>query len=700
MIRRESISAHAACKNTKRNIGVYKMQSLSAGFATRYRFWLYDRNNVKAGVSNARARFRRAAPLWLAEILLAAVSYTMAVFVLARGANGAGAYASLRETLGIALAFRGITILWSGLCCRSVRYATALDLSCIGKTILGGSVPLGVLLIWRFPQLHLSASFVVVDAAFLLILWCGLHFGMRIFRTQRGAALNQSGRRALIVGAGDAGVMLLREIAMDAASDFHPVAILDDDTSKWGRTICGLPVSGGTSALAGVAAEMRVEEVLVCIPSATRVQMHSILNACRQAQLPVRTLPPVAELLRHRHLSERSHATVSRRDLRPPRVEDLLDREMIRVDVDETRRLVAGEVVLITGAGGSIGSELARQVAAAGPRKLLLLDKSENGLFYTNLEASEKIGAANVKPFFADLLDRDRVRGLLRAERPSMIFHAAAHKHVAMMDMYPREAIRNNVLGTRNIAEAAIEFGAARFVNISTDKAVNPRNWMGLSKKLTELCMQELSSQGPTRFSSVRFGNVAGSSGSVLRLFWDRIERGQSIRVTDPRATRFFMTIPEAVHLILRAAALGNGGETFVFEMGEPVNICDLAKTMMLYAGLQPGRDLQIEFTGLLPGEKVDEELWDGREEPMPSGSSQILVIRSRHPLSYGIMSKIGRMEELLARGAETDVLDYLCALFPDFPWSRSHFAPSMPPPVAPVSAPVQRAIARSAGAA
>jgi FlaA1/EpsC-like NDP-sugar epimerase len=628
-----------------------------------------------------------------AELFLAAVSYGAAALVIGMRPQGSGAYLTLAESLGIALVFRLAALLWAGLPNRSLRHATALDLICVTKALAASSVTITAVLLCCFRGAGLSISFFIVDSAFLLILWFGLHFGVRVFRLHGAASASERARRTLIIGAGEAGIMLLRELALDSTSASRPVAILDDDPTKWGRTICGLPVRGGTAKIAALASELHADEALVCIPSATRGQMRAILEACRRAELPVRTLPPVAELIRHSRATDGSATTVSRGQLRPPRIEDLLDRELIRVDVEETGRLVGGEVVLITGAGGSIGSELARQVAAAGPGKLLLLDKSENGVFYANLEAAEKLGAARVKPFLGDVTDRERVRALLRTERPSIIFHAAAHKHVAMMDLYPREAIRNNVIGTRNMAEAAVEFGARRFVNISTDKAVNPRNWMGLSKKLTELCIQELSLRGTTLFSSVRFGNVAGSSGSVLRLFWERIERREPIRVTDPRATRFFMSVPEAVHLILRAAALGQGGETFVFEMGEPVNICQLAKTMMLYSGLQPGKDLQIEFTGLQPGEKIDEELWDVKENPVQSGSEHILVIREKHPLAQGIVRKIGRMEELISRGSEGELLEYLCTIFPDFHWNQTRFTgESAPAP--------ELVMARSAGAA
>ena len=383
---------------------------------------------------------------------------------------------------------------------------------------------------------------------------------------------------------------------------------------------------------------------------------------------------------------------VARRRLRGPRIEDILQRAEIPIDTRETRKIVGGRTVLVTGAGGSIGSELCRQIASAHPRKLLLLDKSENSLFYANLEASERLGAPRVKPFLADVLDRDSIRKILRSDRPEIVFHAAAHKHVAMLELHPQEAIRNNVLGTRNIAEAAIECGADRFVNISTDKAVDPRNYMGLSKKLTELCIQELArAVAPnaehtcqTRLSNVRFGNVAGSTGSVLRLFWDQIQKGGPVRVTDPRATRYFMSAPEAVHLILRAAARGRGGETFVFDMGEPLNIYELAKSMMLFAGLKSESDIRIEFTGLHKGEKLTEELWEEWEHPTPTGSARVLVIRERSRQARGILARIRCMEEFLARGDSEGLLQYVQEIFPEFEENRTNGADRSAPAPAP----------------
>jgi FlaA1/EpsC-like NDP-sugar epimerase len=606
-----------------------------------------------------------------AELLLAVFSYAFAVFAFAEGRPAGWPRRVLFTTLGVVLAVRFAALLSSRLYSRSLRHAGIPDLISIAKAVLVGSLAACVAGLWLFPGLKLTAAVFVVDSAFLLLLWGGLHFGARILKTEQ-ASWRKDGKRVLVVGAGDAGITLLKDLAQDPASPTRPIAIVDDNQQKWGRAILGIPVVGGTKDLARLAAEHEAEEILICIPSATAAQMHSILGACRQTGVPVRILPSLSELV---------DGKVTRRDLRRPRIEDLLQREEIRVDAQETRRIVGGKVVLVTGAGGSIGSELCRQIAEAGPRKLLLLDKAENSLFYVHREVCERLGAARVQPLLADLVHRDRVREILNREKPEIIFHAAAHKHVGLLELHPQEAIRNNVVGTRNIAEAALECGAARFVNISTDKAVNPTSYLGLSKKLTELCIQELARAHKARFSSVRFGNVAGSTGSVLRLFWEQIQNRAPIRVTDPRAERYFMSVPEAVHLILRAAALGNGGETFVFEMGEPVNIYELAKTMMLFAGLQPERDLAIEFTGLSAGEKITEELWESWECPMPTGNERILVVSQQNAHAGGIMKKIDRMEALLARGDSQGLLDYVGETLPGFKRARAklHLEVEMP---------------------
>lgn len=646
------------------------MATLSIGQTTRETSGsVWRRGAIFARSRKEAERFRT--PLVLgAEISLSALSYTLAVWALSENRGTSWTANVLGASLGLVVLVRFAASVSARLYRRSLRYASVADLILIAKVASASSVGMCALISLKSPPLRIPAAVFVVDWAFLQLFWGGLHFGARVLKTQK-AVSRTGGKRVLIVGAGDAGMSLLKALALDPSSGCSPVAVVDDDRGKWGRTIYGVPVfPGGITTLAAIAANTSAEEILICIPSASADEMREILRACRLAGIPMRTLPSIAELV---------DGTVSPRDLRSPRIEDLLQREEIRVDAEATRLVVCGKVVLVTGAGGSIGSELCRQIAAAGPRKLLLLDKSENSLFYVNLEASERLGAARVKPLLVDLTNRDRVRDVLQSERPEIIFHAAAHKHVGLLELHPEEAIRNNVIGTRNIAEAALAAGVIRFVNISTDKAVSPRNYMGLSKKLTELCIQELARNHRTRFMNVRFGNVAGSTGSVLRIFWEQIQKGGPIRVTDPRATRYFMSTREAVNLILQAAALGQGGETFVFDMGEPVNILSLAKTMALFAGRTPDKDVSIEFTGLAEGEKITEELWEAWEHPAPTGSDRILVISQPNPLSQGILRHVSAMEEFVKRGEEGLLLAYLRNVVPGFK-PKHPFASNIPP--------------------
>ena len=630
---------------------------------------------IQAGASAAlkwASAARRFLLVLVSEILLAAASYVLAVLALADTRESGWALRVISATIVLLLLCRFAGLASVRLYRRSLLYASIPDLISIAKAVSFTTALFWVLAAWHFHFLRIPAAVFLLDWAFLQILWACLHFGVRVVKTQLAAG-RTGGKRVLIVGAGDAGMMLLKEMALDSDSSCRPVAIVDDNPAKRGRSFFGVPVAGGTHDLARLAAQYDVEEILICIPSATRSQMRNILDACRLSAIPVRTLPTLSEIVNGR---------VSHRDLRRPHVEDLLQREEIRMNPEEIRRIVAGKTVLVTGAGGSIGSELCRQIASASPRKLLLLDKSENSLFYVNMEMSEILGPQHIQPILADLVCRDRIREILETERPDIIFHAAAHKHVGLLELHPQEAIRNNVLGTRILAEAALAASVPRFVNISTDKAVYPRSYMGLSKKLAELCIQNLARAHRVAYLNVRFGNVAGSTGSVLRLFWDQIQKGGPIRVTDPRATRYFMSVPEAVHLILRAASLGSGGETFVFDMGEPLNIYELAKTMSLFAGLMPGRDLPIEFTGLKEGEKIAEDLWEDWERPQPTAAAGILVVNGPHPLSRDVFSHIDVMEGFLSRDDQEGLLEYLDRAIPEFASSRTTGAvhQSVPP--------------------
>ncbi|HET7109134.1 MAG TPA: DegT/DnrJ/EryC1/StrS family aminotransferase [Candidatus Acidoferrum sp.] len=591
------------------------------------------------------------------ELALGGISFALTFLILGSGQHWRVLPILPALLLIVPLRALGLMLLGPFKC--SLRHADVHELLAIVEATTLSSVLIAAVL----PRAGvlppgLSLAFFVLDWALLILLLGTFHFGARLYRSELWLRRTHV-KPVAIVGAGDAGMTLVRELISDPSSRCRPVAIFDDDPNTHGTTICGVPVAGNVGDLGSLPREKRVEEVLICIPSATQSEMSRIVSVCCRANFPVRTLPALSEIL---------DGTVSPRDLRSLRVEDLLQREELLPEPKQIEEVVKNEVVLITGAGGSIGSELSRQIATASPKTLLLLDKTENSLFYIHRELQERFPALQLKPLLCDVSRRNHIEEILRAEKPGVVFHAAAYKHVGLLELHPMEAIRNNVLGTRNVAVGAMNTGVKRFVNISTDKAVNPENYMGLSKKLTELCIQELSgSNGATRFMNVRFGNVAGSTGSVLRLFWDRIQKGEPIQVTDPRATRYFMSIPEAVHLILRAARQGRGGETFVLEMGEPINIYELAKSMSLLAGLTPGKELPIYFVGLREGEKVAEELWAEWETPLPSSQKGVLMIPTRDARSDGILSTIDRMEASLNGGDRHGLDESLRDVFPEF---------------------------------
>jgi FlaA1/EpsC-like NDP-sugar epimerase len=640
------------------------MQTLLLGQATRSKLENCGAEHTALARLKSLTHFAREQSwVLLAEIALAAASYFLAVALLSDAYGTPWATAVLRASLGAAIGCGLAATLVVQLFRRSLRYANLLDVRTLAAAVCFSSICLAAFAWWRLPPLKVPAALFALDAALLGISWGCLHFSSRVWRTHR-AAQRKHGGRAVIVG--DAGMAVLKELALDPDAPFRPVALVDDDRRKWGRRLYGVPIVGGTRELTRIASQSQADEIFVCIPSATHSQMHDILGACLRLNLPVRSLPSLAELLQGA-----GDKSVSPRDLRGPRIEYLLRRNEFILDSDEVRKAVEGKTILVSGAGGSIGSELARQIATGDPRKLILLDKSENSLFYVNLEVSERLAADRVKPILTDLSGLGRMRTILKHEQPEIIFHAAAHKHVSMTELHPQEAIRNNVLGTRNLAEAAADLGVEAFVNISTDKAVDSQNYMGLSKKITELCIQELAGRttasGDTRFANVRFGNVAGSSGSVIRLFWEQIQRGGPIRVTDPRASRYFMSVTEAVHLILGAAELGDNGETFVIEMGEPFNIYELARTMALFAGLRPHKDIAIEFIGLRKGEKLSEQLWESWEHPVATSSRRILAIRGEDPRAREILEKTREMEEFVSHDDAAGLKRYLSEIFPHF---------------------------------
>jgi FlaA1/EpsC-like NDP-sugar epimerase len=610
---------------------------------------------------------RRGIWVFAAELALAAISFlaTSSFF----GSSNA-AYLPAKGIFSfflVAMFFRGIAFKYFGVCDRSFRHAGIPDVIAIGKAV--GTSTFLLYLTSLFGQfrggISLPGHMLIGDAVTLFLLLSALHFGARIyhFGADRPVTSDSTERRVIIFGAGDAGASVLKELIDSPRSGITPVALLDDDPKKKGTLFCGVPVVGGLAKLSDTLFRYQASEVLICVPSATQEQRHRVLGACLKCGVPVRTLPGLADLLNNR---------ASTRDLRAVSIEEALQREPFVPDHLLAQGLLSNKVVLVTGAGGSIGSELCRQIAAANPKRLILVDKSENSLFYCHMGLGETFPQLDIVPFLADVTDEHGIRDAILGQEPEFVFHAAAYKHVGMMELHPDQAIRNNVLGTRNVLNASIEAGVKTFVNISTDKAVNPRCFMGLSKKLTELLVKEFAERHGVRYMSVRFGNVAGSTGSVLRIFSEQINKGKAIRITDPHATRYFMSIPEAVSLILCAASIGSGGETFIFNMGTPVNIYELARALTLFAGFVPGEGLPIHFTGLREGEKVSEELWEEWEVPQATDCSQVFKITGSNPLSIDILPAVQRLQDYLSIHDQISMLEYLNEIVPSFASQRA----------------------------
>jgi len=474
------------------------------------------------------------------------------------------------------------------------------------------TLPAGVIALFLLLQLAL-----LVAARFIVHLIT--EGRVRSFRVGIGA------RDVLIVGGGDGGRLVVRELVRNPQLRLRPVGFVDDDPRKRGtKDEHGLKVLGTTESedFARILDEVEPDEVVIAIPSAPGTLRARVVAACRGRGIPVRTMPTVFELLQ-----DGSGQLKVTRQLREVRVEDMLGREPVRIELERVGAYLRGQVVLVTGAGGSIGSELCRQIARVGPRRLVLVDHAEDNLFEIVRELEEERHVRTAVPVLADCKEEERMREVLTEHRPAAVFHAAAYKHVMMMELNPVEAIRNNALATRLVAQIAGEIGVGTFVHISTDKAVKPATVMGASKALAEWAVEGAAAKHPgTNYATVRFGNVLASSGSVVPIFRRQIAAGGPVTVTDERMTRYFMTIPEAVQLVIRAGSLREGtGEVFVLEMGDPIRIIDLAETMIRLSGLEPERDIAIEIVGARPGEKFHEDLFNPYERPQPTPAQKIV---------------------------------------------------------------------------
>lgn len=439
----------------------------------------------------------------------------------------------------------------------------------------------------------------------------------------RANGTNSSGCTVLIVGAGSAGAMVAKELANHPEIGKRAVGFIDDDPGKIGSVLLSLPVLGTRDQIAEVVQSHRVHEIIIAMPSAPGSVIRATMDACKDLNVRIKTLPGVYELV---------DGKVSVKQLRDIQIEDLLGREPVDLDLDQIGAYLAGQTVLVTGAGGSIGSEICRQITRFRPKSIILLGHGENSIFEIEQELKRRHPGQHTVAVIVDVRDEHRIDRVFEQYRPDVVFHAAAHKHVPLMEANPEEALTNNVFGTRNVARAADKHGSKRFVMISTDKAVNPVSVMGMSKRVAEMVVQAIGSTSRTKFMAVRFGNVLGSRGSVVPMFRKQIAEGGPVTVTHPDMTRYFMTIPEAVQLVIQAGAMGQGGEVFVLDMGEPIKITRLAEEIIRLSGMEPGRDMEIVYTGVRPGEKLFEEILTTEEVATSTKHKKIYVAKDAEP--------------------------------------------------------------------
>jgi FlaA1/EpsC-like NDP-sugar epimerase len=595
-------------------------------------------------------------PICIAFVLLA-LFIKLPVYFLFRLYSRYWRYASVQEML-------------------SILTATATASVTLAVVVLG----LSLLLAWfdRFPR-----SVLVIDWLVSLFLIGGIRFSIRflgeygVLRGSNGrTSRNAKPRRVLIMGAGDAGAMIVREMRNNPEIGLNPVGYVDDNRTKVGMRIHDLPVLGTRESIPELVRDLKIHEVLIAMPAAPGRAIREIKEICESTPVAFKTIPGMHELLNGR---------LAVGQIRDVQIEDLLRRDSVHIKADDASYL-NDQVVLITGAGGSIGSELCRQVAHRHPRHIVLLGHGEHSIYLIYHQLQNQFPDLALTPAIADVRDKARIRRIFEAHRPGVVFHAAAHKHVPLMERNAEEAVTNNVMGTRNVIEVAEQSGVGHFVLISTDKAVNPANIMGAAKRIAELMVQDAARRTGRNFVAVRFGNVLGSRGSVVPLFKQQIASGGPVTVTHPDMERYFMTIPEAVYLVLQAAALGSGGELFVLDMGEPVRIVDLARDLITLSGYQPDKDIEIKFTGIRPGEKLRERLFLDGEDYAKTQHDKIFVYKGR-PLLEGasLQRAVHQLVRLAQQGGSTaEIWAAVRAIVPECEVECSDFLPlQMPEPLA-----------------
>jgi len=596
------------------------------------------------------------------DACLVVASYLLAYLLRFEGKIPLREWEAMKSAIPYILPFKLLIFMFFGLYRGMWRYTSLVDLFNVLKATMASSVLiiLVILFVYRFEGFPRSVF--IIDGVLTFIFVAGLRVGIRLLLAEKGGfrfflqfyPLSQRNgarpkKRLLIIGAGDAGEKIVREIRGNLRLDYEVVGFLDDDPNKEGLRIHGVEVLGPLPKIHELSYDAAMDEVLIAIPSASAKEMRRILQACEATGLKCRTTPGIGELI---------DGKVSFKTIREVSFEDLLGRDPVNLDTERICHYLIDRIVLVSGAGGSIGSELCRQIVPFNPKNLILLDKTENNLFHIEMEFRHRFPKVSITPVLGDVHNRGFLDRLFATIKPQVVFHAAAFKHVPIVELNPWEGVFNNIVGSKNIVEASYQSGVERFVMISTDKAVRPVSVMGATKRIAEMITSCYASRPNTssnggKFVSVRFGNVIGSEGSVVYLFKKQIERYGPVTVTHPEITRYFMTIPEACKLILQAGAMGEGGEVFILDMGTPIKIIDMARDLIRRSGFKPDADIEIKLIGLRPGEKLYEELVTEGEEIAPSAHKKIFVLKGEN--NYNLSWLNEKIDELVKLALDQD---------------------------------------------
>ncbi len=608
-----------------------------------------------------KIRFRSRTTVFIHDFLMVPIAWLGAYWIRFNLQNIPVDYwDSARAYLPWVMGFQTVVFWLFGLYRGIWRFSSIPDLIRIIKAVCVGAfvIACGLFLYNRLEGV--PRSVIVLYAMLLLLLLATPRFIYRLWKEK--AHFQTQGKRALIVGAGAAAELLVRDLCASPDSEYHPVVLVDDNKNRLHREIRGVRVGGTIDEIPELIQQWDIEAILIATPSADERQMRRIVSYCEASQLPFKTLPSVNELLSQK---------ITRESLRDVSIEDILGRDPVKLDWKHISASLCDKVILVTGGGGSIGSELCRQLARMKPERLVVFDQSEYNLYCLEKSLKNTFPELVFDIVLGDVADDIAIDAVFANYRPAIVFHAAAYKHVPMLEHQVREAVHNNLIGTRHVATRAIEYGVQRFVLISTDKAVNPTNVMGATKRAAEILCQNLDKEDSTRFITVRFGNVLDSAGSVVPLFREQIKAGGPVTVTHPDITRYFMTIPEACQLIMQAEAVGNGGEIFVLDMGQPVKIAYLAEQMILLSGKKPGQDIEIKYVGLRPGEKLYEELFHEQEAMIKTEFSKLYLAKAR---SYGSdwLEQVDQLAVFCQKHDEQKIRELLKQLVPEFKPAKS----------------------------